>query len=60
MGIFRPIVLPAAKVMALGKSQVFQGSTVRRQFVGNDGIRNDALFLQQFAHQLEGCLLVSF
>ncbi len=57
--IFRPVVLPAAKIMVLGKSQLLQGSAVRWQFVGDEGIRNKALLFQQFAHQLQRCFLVS-
>ena len=59
MGILRPVVLPATKIMLLRQAEIVQGSTVRWQFVGDEGIRDEALFLEQFAHQLQGGLLVS-
>ncbi len=45
--------------MPLRQAEITQSSTVRWQFVSDDGIRNEALFLQQFAHQFERYPLVS-
>ena len=59
MGILRPVVLPAPELMPLRQVEIAQRSAIRWQFVGDEGIRDEALFLQQFAHQLAGCLLVS-
>jgi len=59
MRILRPVVLPATKIMVPGKAQILQSSTIRWQFVGDEGIRDEALFLQQFAHQFERCFLIS-
>ncbi len=44
--------------MAPGKTQILQRSTVRRQLVGDEGVRSETLFLQQFAFQSERSLLV--
>ena len=59
MGILGSIVLPATEIMSLRQAKITQRSTVRWQFVGDEGIRDEALFLQQFAHQFERCLLVA-
>jgi hypothetical protein len=53
MGILRPVVLPAPEIMPLRQTQISQRSTVGRQFVGDEGIRDEALFLHQFAHQFQ-------
>ena len=45
--------------MVLGEAQIIQSSTVRWQFVGDEGIGDEALFLQQFAHQFQRCFLIS-
>ena len=57
--ILGSVVLPATKIMALGKAQILQSSTVRWQFVCDNGNRDKALLSQQFAHQFERRLLVS-
>ena len=44
--------------MMAGKAQILERGTVRWQFVGNDRVRDEALFLQQFAHQSKCSLLV--
>jgi hypothetical protein len=59
MRILRPVILPATKIMLLGKAQIIQSSTVRWQFAGDEGIKDKALFLQQFANQFECCCFVS-
>jgi hypothetical protein len=59
MRILGSIVLSATKIMVFGKLYLLQCSTVRWQFVGDEGIRDKALFLQQIAHQFERSLLVS-
>ena len=40
--------------MAAGKSEMPEGSAVRAQLVGRDPGRREALFTEQFAHQLDG------
>ena len=45
--------------MPLRQAEITQRSTVRWQFVGGEGIRDEALFLKQFAHQFECGPLVS-
>ncbi len=59
MRILGAIVLPAACLMPLRQAEIAQSSAIRWQFVGDEGIRDEALFLEQFAHQLQGGLLVS-
>jgi len=59
MRILGAIVLPATKIMPLRQAEIAQRSTVGRQFVSDEGIRDEALFLHQFAHQFERCPLVS-
>ncbi len=59
MRILGAIVFPAPEIMLLRQAEIVQGSTVRWQFVGDESIRDEALFLEQFAHQLQGGLLVS-
>jgi hypothetical protein len=39
MGILRPIVFPATEIMPLRQAKIAQRSTVRWQFVGDEGIR---------------------
>ena len=53
------VVLPATKVMAPGKAQIFQSSTIRWQFICDNGIWGKIMFFQQPAHQFERRLLVS-
>ena len=54
MRILGPVVLPATKIMVLGKAQILQSSTLRWQFVCDEDIGDKALSFQQLAHQLEG------
>ncbi len=58
MGILRPVVLPAPEIMPLRQAEIAQSSTVGRQLVSDEGIRDKALSLEQFAHQFERRLLV--
>ena len=44
--------------MVSGKTQILERSTVGRQLVGDERVRSEALFLQQFAYQSERSLLV--
>jgi len=59
MRVLRPIVFPASEIIPLRQAEIAQRSTVGWQFVGDEGIRDEALFLQQIAHQFECGLLVS-
>ncbi len=59
MRILSAIVLPATEIMPLRQAEIIQSGTVRWQFVSDEGIRDEALFLQQFAHEFERGLLVS-
>jgi len=38
MRILRPVVLPATEIMPLRQAEIVQRSTVRWQFVGDEGI----------------------
>ena len=53
------VVLPATTVMEPGKAQILQSSTIRWQFVCDNGIWDKTLLLQQSAHQFERRFLVS-
>ena len=44
--------------MVPDKAQILQSSTIRWQFVCDEGIWDKALLFQQFAYHLERCLLV--
>ncbi len=59
MRILGAIVFPGTEIMLLRQAEIAQRSTVRWQFVGDEGIRDEALFLQQFAHRFQRRLLVS-
>ena len=51
-------VTTPAEIMTAGKTEILEGGTVRWQLVGDEGVRHEALFLQQFAYQFERGLLV--
>src|SRR5271166_5049046 len=59
MRILSPIVLPQALLMASRHSHLGLNRAVRAQFVGHQHIRREALFLEQLAHQFQGCSLVA-
>ena len=59
MRILGSFVLPATKIMVPGKAQILQSSTVRWQFVCDEGIWDKTLLFQQSTHQFERRLLVS-
>ena len=44
--------------MVFGMTQILQRSPVRWQLVGDEEVRSETLFLQQFAYQPERSLLV--
>ena len=58
MRVLCSVVLPATKVMAPGKAQIFQSSTIRWQFVCDEVIWDKTFLFQQPAHQFERSLLV--
>src|SRR5260370_41986162 len=45
--------------MASGEAELRLGSTIRSQLVGHDHLGREALLLQQYAHELNGCSLVA-
>ena len=57
--ILDSVVLPSTNVIAPGKAQILQSSTIRWQFVCDNGIRDKPMLVQQSAHQFERRLLVS-
>jgi hypothetical protein len=59
MRILRPIVFPATEIMLFRQAKVTQRSTVGWQFVGDEGIRDEALVFEQLSHQFQCCSLVS-
>jgi len=59
MRIFCPVILPTTKIMVPGKAQILQDSTIRWKFVGDEGIGDEALCLQQFAYQFQRGIFVS-
>src|SRR2546423_13476988 len=54
MRILRPIVFAQALLMVAGNSEMPEGSAVGAQLVGRHPRRREALFAEQFAHQLDG------
>jgi hypothetical protein len=59
MGILRPIVFSATEIMPLRQAEITQRSAVRWQFVGDEGIRDEALVFEQLSHQFQCRSLVS-
>ena len=59
MRILRPIVFPATEIMPLRQAKITQRSTVGWHFVGDEGIRDEALVFEQLSHQFQCCSLVS-
>src|SRR4029077_5545131 len=54
MRILRPIVFSQALLMVAGKPEMLEGSAVGAQLVGRHPGRREALFAEQFAHELDG------
>jgi len=59
MRILGAIVLSAPEIMPLRQAEIAQRSAIRWQFVSDEGIRDEALFLHQLAHQFQCGPLVS-
>ena len=59
MRVLSAIVASPSRDVSAIHAEIAQRSTVRWQFIGDEGIRNEALFLQQFAYQFQRRLLVS-
>ena len=53
MGILRPVILPATRVVSPRNTKLAQRRAVGSKLVGHDGGWSDAVLLQELSHQLE-------
>src|SRR5258708_4104629 len=60
MRVFRSIVLPPTTLMVLLDPKVASGGAIRPQVVGDQSMGDEAVFLQQLAHELQRSMLVPF
>jgi hypothetical protein len=58
MRVFGPIVPPLTALMAALDPKVARRSAVRAQVIGDHSIGNEAVFLEELAHQFQGGVLV--
>jgi len=54
-----PIVLAQALLVMSRQTQLRLGRAVRAQLVRHQNVGRESLFLEQFAHQFQGCSLVA-
>ncbi len=59
MRILSPIVLVLPTFVMLGTTKLVERRAIRPQLVGHDPLGHEALPLEQPAHELEGCFLVT-
>src|SRR5258708_24960095 len=60
MRVLRSIVLPPTTLMVFLDPEVTGSSAIRPQVVSDQSIGNEAVFLKQFAHELQRGMLVPF
>src|ERR1019366_2080871 len=53
MRILRPVVSPSAGTMPMLDPKITRGGVVRSQVVRDQSLRQEAIFLQEFAHQFQ-------
>src|ERR1019366_6172087 len=58
MRILRPVVSPSAGTMPMLDPKITRGGVVRSQVVRDQSLRQEAIFLQEFAHQFQRCGLI--
>ena len=58
MRVLGPIVPPLTTLMAALDPKVARCSAIRAQVVGDDSIGNEAVFLEELAHQFQRGVLV--
>lgn len=58
MRILRPIVAPSPALVAIRDPEFTSRGAIRPQVIGDDFVRHQAIFLQQFAHQFQRCGLI--
>src|SRR5512139_2210080 len=60
MRVFSPVVAPSAAPVVLLDAEVAGSGAIRPQVVGNQQVWNEAVLLQQLAHELQRGMLVAF